>query len=439
MPIHLASLGCRLNEAELEQWTRLLTDSGHTLTSTPTDASTIVLNTCAVTTEAARKSRHLIRRLHRDNPTAQLIITGCYAHLSRAQIESLPGVSLVLDNLQKDFLVDHIPPPPPAPPPDPPTPANAADDWQPFAASRTRAFIKVQDGCRNRCTFCIVTIARGQERSRPLADIIAEVNDLHHRHGYQEVVLAGVHLGGYGSDLDCSLADLVDALLAHTTIPRIRLGSLEPWDIPPNFWTRWPASGGRLCPHLHLPLQSGCDATLKRMARRCDTERFSALTADARAHIPHLSISTDLIVGFPGETDDEWTQTLSFIRTQSFSHIHLFTYSPRPGTTAARMRDHVPPATAQARMHQAQAAAQHMKRAHLEAQVGSMTEVLWEGEPTPSPDQSLWRWEGYTDNFLRVVADSPPQTHLRGTRALTLLTDLSPDLQHLQGQILRWN
>jgi threonylcarbamoyladenosine tRNA methylthiotransferase MtaB len=438
MRIHLSTLGCRLNEAELEQWARQLTGAGYVVSETAGGADAIVVNTCAVTHEAARKSRHMIRRLHRDNPGAEIIVTGCYAQLSREEVEGLEGVKGVVDNGQKDDILPHLPHLPHLPPAQAGPPPEEA---QPYAPSRTRAFLKVQDGCRNRCTFCVVTIARGEERSRPVEEVVEEVNGLHRRGGYQEVVLTGVHLGGYGSDLGGDLRELIAQVLERTEVPRVRLGSLEPWDIPEGFWSLWEGSEGRLCPHLHLPLQSGCDATLRRMARRCDTGRYAALLESARAQIPHLSVSTDLIVGFPGEDDEEWAQTMGFVEGQGFSHVHMFSYSRRQGTTAARMKGHVKPQVIQGRMAQGREVAERMKRAHLSEQVGAMAEVLWEA---PSARQGVGAkgvgaqaWEGYTDNFLRVCADFPAHLAMRNRRSLTLLTEVSADGQHLIGLPLR--
>jgi threonylcarbamoyladenosine tRNA methylthiotransferase MtaB len=235
MRIHLSTLGCRLNEAELERWARQLTGAGYVVSETAEGAGAIVVNTCAVTHEAARKSRHMIRRLHRDNPGAEIIVTGCYAQLSREEVGALEGVKAVVDNGQKDDILPHLPPP---------RAVSQLEEAQPYAPSRTRAFLKVQDGCRNRCTFCVVTIARGEERSRRVEEVVEEVNGLHRRGGYQEVVLTGVHLGGYGSDLGGDLRELIAQVLERTEVPRVRLGSLEPWDIPEGFWSLWAGSGG---------------------------------------------------------------------------------------------------------------------------------------------------------------------------------------------------
>lgn len=416
--IYLATLGCRLNEAELEQWSRQLHLAGHRTVRQPAQADVIVLNSCAVTAEAVKKSRRLLRRLRRDSPQAHVVMTGCYASLKPEEAAGLLGVDLVISNADKDALVptliEHL---------DLGTApqARAAPLASPLLASgRTRAFVKVQDGCRNRCTFCIVTIARGSERSRSVTELVAEVR-AHHAAGYQEVVLAGVHLGGYGSDLGTTLRALIAAILEQTDIPRLRLGSLEPWDLPEDFFSLW--SSPRLCPHLHLPLQSGCDATLRRMARRCPTARYRDLIAQARDAIPDLNLTTDLIVGFPGETDDEFTRSLAFIEEIGFGHMHVFAYSPRQGTAAARMPGQVAAPIKRSRSLAVKAAAARMKAARLAQAVGTVRPVLWE-QPVAAEGDHL-RWRGYTDSYLPVEQHLPPHIRLENritdTRILSVL------------------
>ena len=233
MLVHLKTLGCRLNEAELETWAQAFQQAGHSITQQAEAANLIVLNSCAVTGDAARKSRQLIRRIHRDNPTAKLVVSGCYATLNQQEAESLLGVDLVVSNKDKDQLVEKAI-----------TELNMntmpAMSTEPaeislFTRGRQRAFVKVQDGCRYRCTFCIVTVARGEEVSRPIHVVIDEINALHSQ-GIHEVILTGVHLGGYGSDLGNNLSELIQAILADTDIPRLRLGSLEPWELPADFF-----------------------------------------------------------------------------------------------------------------------------------------------------------------------------------------------------------
>ena len=332
MKVYLTSIGCRLNEAEIATWARQFQLAGHEVVGSAQEADALIFNTCAVTTEAARKSRQFVKRLHRLNPHARLIVTGCYASLEPERVAELMGVDKVISNQEKDNLVALVAGE--LATPRMPALAMEPDAVYLYPGSRTRAFVKVQDGCRNRCTFCIVTVARGEERSRPIADIIEEIRALH-RAGYQEAVLTGVHLGGYGTDLGEDLASLVRAILADTDIPRLRLSSLEPWDLPEGFFELW--ANARLMPHLHLPLQSGSDRILRRMARRYTTAQYARLVAQARDAIPDFNLTTDLIVGFPGEGEEDWTRTVAFVQEIGFGHIHIFTYSPRGGTAAARM------------------------------------------------------------------------------------------------------
>lgn len=407
--VHLKTLGCRLNEAELETWARQFRQLGHGITADADDADLLVINTCAVTEEAVRKSRRLIKRVQNNNPQAKLVVSGCYASLNPDEINSIPGIDLLVDNREKDRLPALVN----AQLTDTTMPAVATEPGENllFSRGRQRAFIKVQDGCRYRCTFCIVTRARGEERSRPLDDIIREINELH-ASGIREAVITGVHLGGYGSDLDINLYDLVRAILERTSIPRLRLGSLEPWDIPDNFWQLF--RNRRLLPHLHLPLQSGSDRVLRRMARRCKTGDFSALVASAREQVPGINITTDIIVGFPGETGEEWQQTLAFLEQFDFGHIHIFAYSPRPGTKAATLPDPVPDDVKKARSRQLHGLLEEMRLRQLERQVGKTAPVLVE-------NYSEGKYWGYTPNYFRVgfeVEDetSPVETSIRDVR-----------------------
>ncbi|MCO6451595.1 MAG: tRNA (N(6)-L-threonylcarbamoyladenosine(37)-C(2))-methylthiotransferase MtaB [Caldilineales bacterium] len=414
--VYLTTLGCRLNEAEVAAWARDFQAAGHRVVEAPAQADIMLLNTCAVTSEAARKSRQFVNRLHRQNPAARLVISGCYAELEPSSVAVLTGVDLVIGNQEKSRLVERV-----SAELDlhamPELAANP-DGVHVYPGSRTRAFVKAQDGCRNRCTFCIVTIARGEERSRTSAEIVDEINALHGA-GYQEVVLTGVHLGGYGSDLGTDLKELVATILDHTNIPRLRLSSLEPWDIPPDFWELW--GNARLMPHLHLPLQSGCDATLQRMARRCDTDTYAELVASARAAIPGLTLTTDLIVGFPGEDEAEWADTRDYVQEIGFGHIHIFTYSARSGTTAARMRGQIPGEVRRARSREMHAIAAEMKRTHLRHFSGDIRPVLWEGRGEPEAGGQA-RWSGYTDNYLRVEVTVPASLDLENQLTQTLLS-----------------
>jgi threonylcarbamoyladenosine tRNA methylthiotransferase MtaB len=396
MLVHLKTLGCRLNEAELETWAQAFQKSGHQITKQAEAAQLIVINSCAVTQDAARKSRQLIRRIHRDNPQAKLVVSGCYATLNEDEAASLLGVDLIVSNKDKDQLVEK-------------TLTELNMDSMPvlstepgeislFTRGRQRAFVKVQDGCRYRCTFCIVTVARGEESSRPVQAVIDEINALHQQ-GITEVILTGVHLGGYGSDLGNNLSDLIKAILAETDIPRLRLGSLEPWELPGDFFELF--HNPRLMPHLHLPLQSGSDTVLRRMARRCKTEEFASIVSQLRAQIPHFNITTDIIVGFPGETEQEWQDSYNFIKQIGFGHIHIFTYSSREGTKAAGLPDQVGNEVKKQRSRQLHELAEEMKQSFFESNVGQEFPVLWEGY-SEALDNGKQRVFGYTPNYLKV-------------------------------------
>jgi len=415
MNVYLSSLGCRLNEAELRTWSQEFQGRGHRVLPHPEGADVMVLNTCAVTTEATRSSRQKAKGLHRENPNAKLVLTGCFAEIEPGKAAELPGVDLVLSNQSKDLLVrtledevDTLVMPEAATVPD----AEAL-----FQAHRTRAFIKVQDGCRNQCTFCIVTVARGSERSRTIPDVVKEVQSLHAQ-GYQEVVVTGVHIGGYGHDINVNLRDLIEALIAETNIPRIRIGSLEPWDLPDGFFTLWGQSP-RLCPHFHLPLQSGSDSVLRRMARRCSVDEYKHLAAAARAAIPDVNLTTDLIVGFPGETETEFIETTESILDIGFGDMHIFSYSRREGTPAARMKHHLPKAIKKARSRVIHNLARRMKKSALEAQLHRPTAILWETKSTSSMnDEPVWL--GYTENYFRV--ETPIVDDLDLANTITTMT-----------------
>jgi len=422
MRVFLDQLGCRLNFSENSTLAGRLSAAGHHIVARPQDAHVIVLNTCAVTAQAARKSRQTARQLNKRNPDARIALTGCYATLAPQESANLPGVELVADNQSKEMLHTLLEPWS-AEFSDPEDLARIQPHGTPFApaspdeeSGRTRAFVKVQDGCQNRCTFCIVTALRGDSRSRTTADVVQEVQSLVET-GYREAVLTGVHLGAFGRDLagrqQTDLKELTSAILTDTDIARLRLSSLEPWELAEGFfdlWQRWP---GRLCPHLHLPLQAGTDAQLRRMARRCTVASFRKLVADARAAIPDLIITTDLIVGFPGETDSDFEEGLQFVEEMRFAHAHIFPFSPRAGTAAAKFDGQVPKAvkrTRSRRMHEVVARTGHSERSRY---VGATRPVLWEGSGQQLTDQAgALLWSGLTDNYLRVTAQAPASLDL---------------------------
>jgi threonylcarbamoyladenosine tRNA methylthiotransferase MtaB len=379
---------------------RQFRQQGHEVVNDSASADWVVVNTCAVTQDATRSSRHLLRELNRANQQAQIVVTGCYAHIAPSEITVMPGVTRVINNLNKDKLVESITGEP-----------VELFDLEPLsrenkrgAVGRTRAFVKVQDGCDNACTFCVTTIARGAGRSRPLDKIINEVRYLHSL-GYQEAVLTGVHLGSYGHDTGEAngLFHLVQTILAQTDIPRLRLSSLEPWDLSPAFFDLWQNS--RLCRHLHLPLQSGCDATLKRMLRRTNQAQFSALVGAARERIHGLKVTTDIIVGFPGETDEEFAISEAFIRDMNFAGMHVFRYSKRPSTAAARMRGHVSESVKKHRSARLIAQIEQAEHTFAQQFIGESLTVLWEHVAGATEDGFIN--VGYTDNYIRVRCVHP--------------------------------
>jgi len=393
MNINFQALGCRLNEAELESWASEFLKRGHQVTTDSAEADIMVFNSCAVTSEADRKSRQQIGRLHRSNPEARLVVTGCHASLNSEAVKDYLGVNLVVDNQNKDALVeetlDHF------------GASNSSLELTSenalFLRGRHRAFIKVQDGCRYRCTYCIITIARGAERSRSVDDIITEIKDLHWQ-GVQEIAITGVHVGGYGSDNGSNLYELLNEILDRTEIPRIRLASVEPWDLPDNFFHLFQDS--RLMPHMHLPIQSGSDSVLRRMARRCKTAEFSKIVDKARDAVPLFNITTDIIVGFPGETGEEWQQTMDYVEQTGFGHMHIFSYSKREGTKAARLPDQVEKAIKKERSREIHELAARLKKNELEKHIGNRYAVLWEREI--NADRGLWT--GYTPHYHKIVS-----------------------------------
>lgn len=425
--VFLTALGCRLNEAELQRWAQEYQTVGYSITQSADDAQVMVVNTCAVTGEAARKSRQVIRKHHRKNPTAKMIVTGCYASLEEQKANEILGVDLVVPNTEKDQLVAQTQ----AVLDVPTMPAMATEPGEPalFARNKERAFIKVQDGCRYRCTFCIVTVARGDERSRTPESIIDEVNQ-HVAEGVQEIVIAGVHVGGYGSDIDSDLFTLVRRVLDETDIPRIRFASVEPWDLPDNFFTLF--ENKRVMPHMHLPLQSGADSVLRRMARRCKTEEFERLVTQARQHIPEFNVTTDIIVGFPGETDEEFQTSMAYIKKVGFGHIHIFSYSAREGTKAARLPNHVDKAIKKQRSHQLHQLADELKAEAMNRQLGQVVEVMWEGN-AQQLDSGNYRFIGHTPNYHRVYVDLPA-TYNIANQVLATRIVACHDLM-LQGEI----
>ncbi len=437
MKVYLDTVGCRLNQSEIESYARQFRAAGHVLVGAPAEADLIVVNTCAVTTQAASDSRQKLRQAARAGTHSKgIIATGCWVTLSPQQAAALPGVQQVVLNADKDRLVTNLLGKPPetlslnsAPRPAEPVeaepgevePVEAVNDSAepierqpiPGARARTRAFLKVQDGCDNHCTFCVTVLARGGSRSRPLPEILAET--LHYTATAREIVLTGIHLGSWGQDWETPqhLRTLVQSLLDATEAvngsaagrrpPRLRLSSLEPWDLDDSFFALW--QNPRLCRHLHLPLQSGCAATLRRMGRKTTPDSFARLVAAARAAIPDVAITTDLIVGFPGETEAEFAESLAFVRQMQFAEGHVFPYSARPGTAAARMKGQIAHPVRKERSAQMRALLTEAAHTYRAGFIGRQTSALWESIAATGPQG--WELHGLTDNYLRVAVHAP--------------------------------
>ncbi|MGA2489964.1 MAG: tRNA (N(6)-L-threonylcarbamoyladenosine(37)-C(2))-methylthiotransferase MtaB [Anaerolineales bacterium] len=399
MKIYLDTIGCRLNQAEIESMARQFREAGHEIVATATEADLAVINTCTVTSEAAADSRAAIRRASRLGAD-EVVVTGCWATLEPDQAAGLPGVRKIVPNIQKEKLAADLLGLP-----------QEFFDLEPLARqplpglhARTRAFIKAQDGCDNACTFCITSVARGASRSHPLERILADVQSALDG-GAKEIVLTGVQLGSWGLDFPTPqrLEDLLSTLLAQTSVPRLRLSSLEPWDLEADFFSLW--QDGRLCRALHLPIQSGSGKVLKRMRRKTTPGSFAALVQAARSAIPEVAITTDVIVGFPGETEAEFCESLEFIKSMNFAGGHVFTYSARTGTPAARMKAQVRHEIRRERNAILQAVFKETAWGYRQHFIGQELPVLWES--TDQLSEHGWQLEGLTDNYIRVKAVAP--------------------------------
>ncbi|HJS28439.1 MAG TPA: MiaB/RimO family radical SAM methylthiotransferase [Anaerolineales bacterium] len=398
LKIHLDMVGCRLNQSEIEMYARQFRSAGHSIVADAGEADLVVINTCSVTAAAASDSRQKARQAYRAG-ARQIALTGCWSTLAPQPAASLPGVVAVIPNAEKGGLVQEIL----GIPLEEFDLEPAAREPLPGARLRTRAFIKVQDGCDNRCTFCVTTLARGASRSRTVEAVIGDIQAAV-MGGAQEAVLTGVHLGAWGHDFDpaASLKDLIAAILDRSDLPRLRLSSLEPWDLDGEFFQMW--DDPRLCRHLHLPLQSGSESTLRRMARKTTPDSFRELLESARSAVPAIAVTTDIIVGFPGETETEFADSLAFVQEQAFAGGHVFTYSARQGTAAARMPDQVPFTTRKIRNQVMRESLAEDGARFQSSFIGKELPTLWETTTEMGPE--TWRLHGLTDNGLRVTSDA---------------------------------
>jgi len=403
--VHLTHLGCKLNQAEIERLGRDFTAAGHQVVGSLAEADLHVVNSCTVTQGAAKGSRQEAGRARRGaagehGRTIRTVLTGCYATGSPAEAARLAGVDLVVPNADKDRLVSLVHQAFPETAPGENAEAVPCASNSQADAGNTRALVKVEDGCNMHCSFCIIPSTRGAQRSRPAPEILAEIRALLGR-GFREIVITGVQISAYRWE-GLRLVGLVRAILAGTDVPRLRLTSIAPWDLDERLLDLWrddafhPA-GRRLCRHLHLSLQSGATPTLRRMRRPYTAESYLALLATVRAAVPGAALTTDVIVGFPGETEEEFAASLATVEAAGFARVHVFPFSARPGTAAAAMPDQVPPGLKKERMERMLAAAERAEQGFRAANLGERTTVLWE-----KPKDGMG--QGLTDHYLRVLA-----------------------------------
>ena len=403
MRVAIYTLGCKVNQYETQAMEAELTRRGHTLAPFDGEADAYIINTCTVTAVSDKKSRQMIRQARRRAPHAVVAVCGCYAQTDPGAVEKL-GVDLVMGTNDRMGFLNALE----ALSPDGGQPVVDVDDalrrrtYERLPAGglegRTRAMLKVEDGCVNFCTYCIIPYARGPIRSLPLEEAACEAKRLAGL-GYRELVLTGIEISSWGHDLKNGqgLIDLVEGICAAEPGCRVRLGSLEPRTITEDFCRR-AAALPNLCHHFHLSMQSGCDATLKRMNRKYDSERYYESVKLLRGHFDRPGITTDLIVGFPGETEAEFAQTLDFVRKCAFSALHIFPYSRRSGTPAASMPGQVPRTEKEERAHRAAEVAAELRAAWLAGGIGRAAPVLFEEEK-----DGLWR--GHAPDYTEVYAE----------------------------------
>ncbi|MDP7226392.1 MAG: tRNA (N(6)-L-threonylcarbamoyladenosine(37)-C(2))-methylthiotransferase MtaB [SAR202 cluster bacterium] len=415
--------GCKLNQADSMTLAREFSAAGFEIVDTADSFDAFVLNSCTVTSMADRKARQALRSARRRNPDATIVATGCYAQRSPEALTEISEIDIVLGNDDKAAVVERVA-------------GSIGDAFQSLAgldsiaamtATRTRAMVKIQEGCNQVCAFCVVPRVRGREQSVAPEAIVKDILRFEAL-GFNEVVLTGTQLGSYGFDLpdNENLTTLVSRILESTSVPRVRVSSLQPQDIDNAFLDLW--ADQRLCPHFHLPLQSGSDAVLRRMRRRYDAKRFSGAVEAIRSRMADAAITADVIVGFPGETESEFRETVEICGRMEFADLHGFPYSRRPGTSAARLDDHVSPELKAARSQELLTQAADMASEFRRSLLGTTRPVLWESLRV---SESQRTWTGLTDNYVRVRTVSAAD--LANTVAPTRLDGL--DGQEMVGEV----
>jgi threonylcarbamoyladenosine tRNA methylthiotransferase MtaB len=391
------TLGCKVNIYETNAMAQKFLENGYTISQPEDFADIYVINTCTVTSMSDKKSRQMIRRAKQKNANALVVVTGCYAQVAKEEIEKIKEVDIVIGNNEKKDIVKYV---------ESAITANVTDssDLNEFIdfgnttyTETTRAFIKVQDGCNNFCSYCIIPYSRGRIRSRKIENVISEIEDIASK-GIKEVVLTGIHVSSYGKDFreDITLVDLLEAISKISGIERIRLSSLEPKIITKDFLLRLKKLN-KVCNHFHLSLQSGCNATLQRMNRKYTTEEFEAIVKMIRDFYPDAALTTDIIVGFPGETDEEFDATYNFLRKINFMKMHVFKYSPRKGTMASEMPNQIKPQIKDERSNILLNLSNENEINFIEQYIGKEVEVLFEQKEGNYV-------EGHTKNYILVKA-----------------------------------
>lgn len=401
------TLGCKVNQADTASMENLFLRSGHQLVSFDGEADVYIINTCVVTNTGQRKSRQTIHRAICKNPNALIVVTGCYPQTAAEEVKAIAGVDMIIGNQDRAQIVqlveerlahrqtDTL---------DAVHKLTASTAFEEMAAGditdKTRAFLKIQEGCNQFCTYCIIPYARGPLRSRSLESIRTETQRLISA-GFKEIVLIGIHLGCYGKENSDgpTLYDAVKTVLDVPGVQRLRLGSLESVEVEPRLLTLM-QEDARFCRHLHLPLQSGCDKTLQAMHRPYTTAKFKTLLADIKAQVPDIAITTDVIVGFPGETEADFETTCKFAESCGFSKMHIFPFSARKGTPAEKFAGAVTEAVKKERADILGKIDETMHKAFLQAMVGQNAEVLFE---QPAGEDYF---EGLTGNYQRVFVKS---------------------------------
>lgn len=403
------TLGCKVNQADTASMEAIFKASGYKVVGFNEDADVYLVNTCVVTNTGQRKSRQIINRAVRHNPLALTVVTGCYPQTAPEEVRAIDGVDVIIGNQERGRIVELVEEALTSKRDD------ILDNVQKMTVdtrfeelgvgtetNKTRAFLKIQEGCNQYCTYCIIPFARGPLRSRSLESIKEEIAKLVEA-GYKEVVLIGIHLGCYGKELakegiKLSLYDAVQAALSVPGVERLRLGSLESVEVETRLLELM-AKEPRLCHHLHLPLQSGCDKILKSMHRPYDTARFAELLKEIRSYVPDIAVTTDIIVGFPGETEEDFEETLAFAKKCGFAKMHIFPYSKRKGTPAEKMPDQVEEQVKQERAARLSELDKEMQHEAMSYWIGKDVTVQFE---QPVDDSHV---EGLCGAYMRVVVE----------------------------------